>query len=202
MDISFEDEYSTMLGYTEEELDIFFGEHLRAHAVKMGMSDENYRAELKRWFNGYRFGKESEKTVYNPISIGVNLSGQKRYFQPCWSSTGKAAMLMNFLKREEFLGVDMDKVQNVRDYDFDVTDIRALRTVPMLFQTGYLTICDYNPFKQTYSLHVPDVEVRKDLATLTASVISNKDTSWVSSLSCRLLDEDWNAFFTGLRTYP
>ena len=200
VDISFDDEYATMLGYTESELDEFFGGHLRAHAEMMGVSDEAYRAELKRWFNGYRFGKEVTETVYNPVSIGVNLSKQKRFFQSCWSSTGKAAILMNYLKREEFLGVDMDKVQNVRERDFDVTDIRALRTVPMLFQTGYLTISDYNPLKQTYSLHVPDVEVRQDLATVTASVIANKDTGWVSSLVDNLLGEEWESFFTGLKS--
>ena len=114
VDISFEDDYATMLGYTEEELDTFFGEHLRAHAAKMGLSNEAYRAELKRWFNGYRFGQELDETVYNPVSIGINLAGQKRNFVSSWSSTGKSSMLMNYLKREEFLGIDMD---NVLDLD-------------------------------------------------------------------------------------
>ena len=67
-------------------------------------------------------------------------------FKACWSSTGKASMLMNFLKREEFLSVNMDDVTDVDESDFDVSDIRALRPVPMLFQTGYLTIADYDPF--------------------------------------------------------
>ena len=200
IDLSFDDSCATMLGYTEDELDTYFGEHLRAHAKKMGLSDADYRAELKRWFNGYRFGQESEETVYNPVSIGVNLSRQKRNFANCWSSTGKASMLMNYLKREEFLSVDMDKVRNVRERDFDVTDIRALKTVPMLFQTGYLTIQDYNPLKQTYTLHVPDLEVRQDLATLTAAVVAKKDTGWVSSLCDKMLDENWDEFFHGLKS--
>ena len=200
VDLSFEDEYATMLGYTEEELDTFFGEHMKAHARKMGLSDKAYREELKRWFNGYRFGKYSEKTVYNPVSIGLNLSRQQRSFQPCWSSTGKAAMLMNYLKRDDFLGVDMDCVQNVQEQDFDVSDIRALRTVPMLFQTGYLTIKDYDPYTGTYTLWVPDAEVRKDLATLTGSLMTNRDGNWLSSLGVHLLKKNWDAFFTGLRS--
>ena len=200
VDLSFEDEVATMLGYTEDELDTFFGEHMRAHAKVMGLSDADYRAELKRWFNGYRFGKEAEETVYNPVSIGRNLSGQKRFFTNYWSSTGKAAMLMNFLRREEFLGVDMDKVTDVDESDFDVTDIRALRTVPMLFQTGYLTIADYEPFSQTYTLRVPDVEVRQDLATLTTAVAAGQDISWVTSLGKKLLRTRWDGFFDGLRS--
>ena len=200
VDLSFMDEYATMLGYTEEELDRFFGEHMHAHAQRMELSDEAYRAELKRWFNGYRFGRECKETVYNPVSIGVNLSLRESAFNSCWSSTGKASMLMNFLKRQEFLGIDMDKIQNVRERDFDVTEIRALRTVPMLFQTGYLTIKDYNPLRQSYTLGVPDVEVRQDLATLTTSVIANQDSTWVSELSDKMLDADWDAFFVGLKS--
>jgi len=199
-DLSFKDDYATMLGYTEDELDTYFGEHMRAHAKRMGLSDADYRAELKRWFNGYRFGRGSEETVYNPVSIGNNLADQERNFNACWSSTGKASMLMNYLKREEFLNVDMDKIQNVRERDFDVSDIRALKTVPMLFQTGYLTIKDYNPLRQTYTLHVPDVEVRQDLATLTAAVIAQKDTSWIASLCDKMLDENWDEFFQGLKS--
>ncbi|MBP5638368.1 MAG: AAA family ATPase [Victivallales bacterium] len=199
VDLSFDDGCATMLGYTEAELDQYFGEHMRAHAAKMGLSDADYRAELKRWFNGYRFGKYSTETVYNPVSIGKNLSGLEKYFTNYWSSTGKAAMLMNFLKREEFLGVDMDNVTDVDESDFDVTDIRALRTVPMLFQTGYLTIADYEPFSQTYTLCVPDVEVRQDLATLTTAVAAGQDISWVTSLGKKLLRTRWNEFFDGLR---
>ncbi len=200
VDLSFEDECATMLGYTEAELDEFFGEHMQAHAAKMGLSQTEYRSELKRWFNGYRFGRYSDETVYNPVSIGVNLSNQEPAFKACWSSTGKAAMLMNYIKRDDFLAVDMDCVQNVRERDFDVSDIRALRSVPMLFQTGYLTIKDYNPRRQSFTLAVPDAEVRQDLATLTSSVMANKDNSWVSTLCDNLLDENWESFFTGLRS--
>ena len=199
-DLSFKDDYATMLGYTEEELDAYFSEHMQAHARKMGLSYEDYRAELKRWFNGYRFGKTLEETVYNPVSIGINLADQERVFNNCWSATGKASMLMNFLKREEFLSVDMEKVRNVFERDFDVTDIRALKTVPMLFQTGYLTIKDYNPLTRSYTLGVPDEEVRQDYATLTAAVIANRDTSWVSSLGGQLLNTCWDEFFLGLKS--
>ncbi len=200
VDLSFEEECATMLGYTEKELDRYFAEHMRSHAQRMGHSDEAYRAELKRWFNGYRFGKFNKETVYNPVSIGVNLSQQKPVFSSCWASTGKASMLMNFLKRQDFLGVDMDNVQDVQEADFDVSDIRALRTVPMLFQTGYLTIKDYEPFSNTYNLCVPDVEVRKDLASLTTAVLTNRGTSWVLTLCAKLLKCKWEEFFTGLKS--
>ncbi|MBO4526611.1 MAG: AAA family ATPase, partial [Victivallales bacterium] len=93
--LSMDDQYATMLGYTEEELDRYFGDHLRAHAEKMKLSDDKYRAELKRWFNGYRFGQTLPATVYNPVSIGINLSERNSFFKASWAETGKASMLMN-----------------------------------------------------------------------------------------------------------
>ena len=199
-DLSFDGEYATMLGYTEDELDKYFDGHMHAHAEKMGLSYDDYRAELKRWFNGYRFGKSATETVYNPVSIGVNLSMQEPFLQPCWSQTGKASMLMNFLKRDEFLTVNMDGVQNVLEQDFDVTDIRALRAMPMLYQTGYLTITDYNRYTGMFTLRVPDEEVRRDLATLTTAVAARQDTYWVSQLGVKLLSGQWDGFFVGLKS--
>ena len=199
-DLSINDEFATMLGYTEGELGEYFDGHMHAHADVMKKSYDDYRAELKRWFNGYRFGQTVSETVYNPVSIGVNLFWKKCYLQSCWSSTGKAAMLMNFIKRNDFLSVDMEKVRNVMEQDFDVTDIRALKAIPMLFQTGYLTIADFNPYSQTYELRVPDEEVRQDLARLTTAVIANQDTYWVSQLGGRLLTGEWDDFFKGLKS--
>ena len=199
-DLSFDGEYATMLGYTEDELDKYFDSHMHAHAEKMGQSYDDYRAELKRWFNGYRFGKSVTETVYNPVSIGVNLAMQEDRLQPCWSQTGKASMLMNFLKRDEFLAINMDGVQNVLEQDFDVTDIRALRAMPMLYQTGYLTIVDYNRETGMFTLCVPDEEVRQDLATLTTAVAARQDTYWVSQLGMKLLSGQWDDFFVGLKS--
>ena len=81
-----------------------------------------------------------------------------------------------------------------------MTDIRALKTVPMLFQSGYLTIKDYNPLTKSDTLGVPDEEVRQDYATLTAAVIADRDTSWVSSLGGQQLNTCWDEFFLGLKS--
>ena len=199
IDLSFRDDCATMLGYTEEELDTFFDEHLRVHAAIMGMDYADYRAELKRWYNGYRFGRRERTTVYNPVSIGQNLAMPEPAFQNYWVTTGKASMLMNFLRREEYLSVNLDDVRGVDEADFDVTNIRELRTVPMLYQTGYLTIDTYNPSAQAYDLRVPDEEVRQDLSRLTAAYLADRSTEWVVSLGKRLLLAKWDEFFAGLK---
>ena len=73
VDVSQDDAYATMFGYTEEELSANFEEHLRAHAEKMGRLYDEYRAEMKKWYNGFRFAKNDETTVYNPISVALTL---------------------------------------------------------------------------------------------------------------------------------
>ena len=67
VDVSQRNEYATMFGYTEDELSANFEEHLREHARIMGKSYEDYRAEMKRWYNGFRFSTEVETTVCNPV---------------------------------------------------------------------------------------------------------------------------------------
>ena len=155
-DISPLPEYAEMLGYTEEDLDEYFGEHMAVHAKVMGLSDEQYRAELKRWYNGYRFSAKKAVTVYNPVSTGLTFANPDDEFHGTWTATGRPSMLMNFIKREGLLAIDYEKGVTARENDFDVTDIRNLRAVAMLYQTGYLTIKDYKGGR--YLLGVPDEE--------------------------------------------
>ena len=64
-DLTMDARYATLLGYTEEELEANFSPSLHAHADIMGLSYEDYRAELRRWYNGYRFARSSAVRVYN-----------------------------------------------------------------------------------------------------------------------------------------
>ena len=199
INLSMVDQYATMLGYTEEELDKYFGDHLRAHAEKMKLSDDKYRAELKRWFNGYRFGQTLPATVYNPVSIGINLSERNSFFKASWAETGKASMLMNSVTRDDLMAIDLRKIQYLREEAFDVTDIRNLKPIPMLYQAGYLTIADYDDSTRRFALRVPDEEVRQDLSMLMTSVAAHQDVYWVSELGNKLLDAEWDSFFIGLK---
>ena len=196
-DISPLPEYAEMLGYTEEELDEYFGEHMAAHAKEMGLSDEQYRAELKRWYNGYRFSPDKAVTVYNPVSTGLTFAYPRDEFHGTWTATGRPSMLMNFIRREGLLAIDYERGVTARENDFDVTDIRNLRAVAMLYQTGYLTIKDYAGGR--YLLGIPDEEVRRDLLLLVAAQSAERDETWVGQTVDHLLDGDFEGFFDGLK---
>ena len=196
-DISTLPEYAEMLGYTEEDLDEYFGEHMAAHAKVMGLSDEAYRAELKRWYNGYRFSPDKAVTVYNPVSTGLTFARMGAEFHGTWTQTGRPSMLMNFIKREGLLAIDYEKGVKVGEDAFDVSDIRHLRAVAMLYQTGYLTIKDYED--GDYTLGLPDEEVRRDLLKLVAAQAAEQDEAWVGDTVRHLRNFEFEEFFVGLK---
>ena len=196
-DISNEPEYADMLGYTEEDLDEYFAEHMAAHAKVMGLTDEQYRAELKRWFNGYRFTTKNPVTVYNPVSIGLTFAGQDDEFKGTWTKTGRASMLMNFIRREGVVAVNLDGPTEAIEEDFDVSDLSNISPLGMLYQTGYLTIDSYE--SGLYRLRVPDEEVRRDIAALIAGACADRDAQWSASLGGKLRMKRWDDFFIGLK---
>ena len=194
-------EYATMFGYTEEELTANFEEHLREHASIMGKPYEEYRAELKHWYNGFRFSPDGETTVYNPISIAYTLEAKSASgFKATWATTGRPSMLMNYLRREDMLRIDPEATQNVRENAFDVAELRDLQPIPLLFQSGYLTIKAYDPKTEKYALGAPDEEVRQDLCLLMTGVAADKSTYWASRLGDYLLGAEWDDFFDGLKS--
>ena len=197
-DISFETDYAALYGYTEEELSANFEGHLHAKAERMGLSYEAFRAELKRWFNGYRFARYDATTVYNPVSIALTLSSADPAFTATWTSTGRASTLMNYIKREGALSIDPDRATFAGEADFDVADLAHIQPVGLLYQTGYLTIadCSYG----LYTLRVPDEEVRQDLAALLAGAYAGKDAQWSASLGGKLRAGKFDAFFDGLKS--
>ena len=200
LDLSFKDEYATMLGYTEAELDEYFTDRMQLQAEAMEMTYEAYREELRRMYNGYRFFKLKGEKVYNPVSINLNLAEPGPEFECYWTSTGRASSLMNLIKRGDMLAIDPERVGAVKDSAFDVSDLRHLRPTAMLYQTGYLTIVDYNPKTKNYRLAVPDEEVRQDLAKVFASLLADKDTDWVCTLGAQLQEGEFETFFKGLKS--
>jgi len=196
VDISFEDAYASMLGYTEDELDRYFSEHMEAHRKVMGLTAKAYRAEIKRLYNGYRFWRFAGENVYNPVSINLTMANRAPEFELYWAETGKASFLMNMLKRDDMLAVDLDDITSVSKAELDMSDLNSFPVVGMLYQTGYLTIKDYK--SGLFDMAVPDEEVRQDLSALMAGLVADKDMRWATSIGAKLRGAQWDKFFAGL----
>ncbi|MBQ6925530.1 MAG: AAA family ATPase [Kiritimatiellae bacterium] len=200
VDISFEDDYAAMLGYTEDELGRYFAEHMEAHRQVLGMTADAYRAEIKRLYNGYRFWLRKGENVYNPVSINLTMANRKDEFELYWAETGKASFLMNMIARGDVLAIEPEKLEDVSKADLDVSDLRKFPVAGMLYQTGYLTIKSYDKWRKVFELGIPDDEVRQDFASLVSGLLADKDTAWAASLGAKLLRSKWPEFFDGLKS--
>ena len=164
IDLTYDPDYATMLGYTQVELEANFGEHLDRRAQEMGLSKADFMAELARWFNGYRFSIDSEESVYNPVAIARTLASRSKYFEAQWTTTGRPSMLTTFLRRNELLELDFEKPIYAERADLEMASkLDNLAPITVLYQTGYLTLQDYNPRSKRYLLKVPDAEISEDL---------------------------------------
>ena len=136
-DITMDARFATMLGYTQEELEANFAEHIENLVKSQGLDRKELLDKLREWYNGYCF-EESAETVYNPVSIGKFFeSGGK--FKNYWFATGTPSFLLKLAKKQSF---DLERaISNpVSELAFDSYDVEKLQTLPLLFQTGYLTI--------------------------------------------------------------
>ena len=163
-DLTMDSRYATLLGYTEEELEANFSPSLHAHADIMGLSYEDYRAELRRWYNGYRFARSNAVRVYNPVAIAKTIGPKEPTFVPTWPKTGRSSALINYLTMRDIDGQDYENVRGVSESALDVCRLEAIKPVSMLYQSGYLTIKDYK--NSLFTLGIPNEEVRLDLNSL------------------------------------
>ncbi len=155
-DITMSPRHSTLLGYTQSELEHFFAEYLPSFAEENGMNEEQALSAIKGWYNGYSW--DGKKFVYNPFS--VLLLFYNGVFSNYWFKTATPTFLINLIRKEAYY--DFDGVK-VGDAAFDSFDIEHLDVITLLFQTGYLTIKKYDERRELYTLGYPNREVKKSM---------------------------------------
>ena len=201
VDLTLDGNFASLLGYTDEELDANFAPSLQAHAKVMGLSDADYRAELRHWYNGYRFSPDCTTKVYNPVAIARTLIRKKTYFETTWSETGHASALMRYLEREDLADTDYDHLTITSKRLFDSYNLATLRPETMLYQAGYLTIKDFIP-PRIYVLGVPDEDVRQDLNGILLDKALGKEADETSDdLQTVLQAGDFPGFFARLKAF-
>lgn len=199
-DISMDSQFDTLCGITEEELQAYFHEPIQQLADENGYTYEEMCGMLKRQFDGYHFGKR-QKGVYNPFSILNTFF--KMDIRDYWFRTGAPTYLVRLL---------LDNHENLNDlvgkyYDeSEFVDYRADREMPlpMIYQSGYLTIKDYDREMRTYLLDFPNDEVKKGFVTMTANsyLATREDTgSWVRSAVIALKSGELDKFRTLLTSF-
>ena len=192
-DISMNRRYESLCGITKEELLTVFDSSIRELADDLGMSYEETVERLKKKYDGYHFG-EKMIDIFNPFSILNCFNNlQMRNF---WFASGTPSYLIRLLAHcneniNELVGKYYDASQFI-DYKADME-----KPLPMIYQSGYLTIKDYNKRLSTYLLDFPNEEVRNGFIDALASGYfkgSNSPTSWGIDVTTSLDNGDTAKF--------
>lgn len=177
-DISMDARYETLCGITQEELRHYFAEPIRDMAAVYRCTEEEMAQRLKEKYDGYHFS-EKLTDVYNPFSL-LNAFAKKN-LRDYWFSSGTPTYLIRLLShfRENIneLTGKYYRPEEFIDYKADVE-----RPLPMIYQSGYLTIKDYDMDFNTFLLDFPNNEVKSGFLTMLASsyLQSPEDTGgWV-----------------------
>ena len=213
VDISSDPEYSSAFGYTEEELEENFSEHIykKLSEPECGYgSREELLAAMRNYYDGYRFSPRSAVSVYNPVSVGRYFSDSGTMFENYWIHTGGANTLAVTLAR------NIDLISIVEDRPclttedlalFDISDMAeagmtASSALSLLYYAGYLTISGVKG--RTLELDFPDAEVRTSfLSGLVKTYTRRRDSpgTLVDKVLSAAGDGDTGAIISCLNAY-
>ncbi len=156
-DISLRNDYAGICGITEQELEQNFEPEIEALSIAEGLTRSKTLAALKKQYDGYLFAKAGVN-VYNPFSL---LSAFKaKDFGSYWFSTGTPTFLVNYLKEAHYFIPDLDGKVELNESGLDTYRAVTENSLPILFQSGYLTIIGYIKEARLYKLGFPNDEVR------------------------------------------
>ena len=157
--ISMLPQYAAMCGITIKELEDNFQEGIGVLAEKYQYSHQQVIDKLLYHYDGYHFSEDSEG-VLNPFSLLSAMNNRK--FGNYWFSTGTPTFLVNMLKH---FHADITKIDGSEVWasDFDQPTENMQSILPLFYQSGYITIKDYDPIMQFYTLGYPNEEVKVGL---------------------------------------
>lgn len=157
-DISLDEAYAELCGITETELQSVFAEYVKAIADKQNVGETEMYTMLKENYDGYHFTKDTSIGMYNPFSLLNAFS--KKDIDSYWFATGTPTFLIDLIKDKDY---DLQDILNNEIEAGVLDDIDTLYSnpVPIMYQSGYLTIKDYNPMFDSYTLGFPNKEVKR-----------------------------------------
>jgi len=156
-DISMDHRYISICGMTEKELLTNFKEGINELAEANGDTEEATIAKLKARYDGYHF-EENTVGIYNPFSV-LNTLSRLRY-KDYWFETGTPTFLVDLLKMHNYRLPDMTK-ERVSDDVINSVDSLSTNPIPVIYQSGYLTIKGYDERFKKYLLGFPNKEVEE-----------------------------------------
>lgn len=157
--ISMRDKYAAICGITADEIKREMYNSVEALAQRYETSNDGAMEKLREYYDGYKFTWPSPG-IFNPFSL-INCFDWGK-IQPFWFNSGTPTYVVETLKKNKVQPSKLEKmVANAQDFDAPIENQAKL--VPLLYQSGYLTITDYDEISELYTLEIPNKEVRLGL---------------------------------------
>jgi len=202
VDISLKPDYASLCGITKDELLQVFTPELKILAKKQNMNFDEVVAKMIQQYDGYHFAPNAEG-MFNPFSVlnALNFSD----FDSYWSQIGTPTYLVDLLKESNydlrllFEGVEL-KQSAFMEYRVDVKN-----PIPMIYQSGYLTIKNFEKKYELYTLRFPNDEVRYGFLGFLMPYytdVTNDESGFHIAKFCRELESgDTSAFMERLKVF-
>jgi len=202
-DLTFDPCYADFCGLTQEELEANFGPEINDVLERTGCNREEYMDKLRRFYNGYRFSEEILK-VYNPFGL-LNHFKERGKFRPYWYRSGTPTLLTDLINERNFDFTNLNNKQ-VGYEDFERFQVENMEMEPLLYQTGYLTITDYDENrKRCFTLDYPNLEVRsafaESLAAHCLKTTMNESSALCDKLTAALCGGDVDAAMEAVKLF-
>ena len=199
-DISMHGKYETLCGISQTELDTVFHEPIEEMSGRYECSYDEMRLMLKSHYDGYHFSKNMTD-VYNPFSL-LNAFATLD-ISDYWFKSGTPTYLIRLLSHTD---ENMDEITGHYYSAEEFIDYKATveQPLPMIYQSGYLTIKDFNLRRNVFLLDYPNNEVKKGFLSLVASNYFNTRESiysWIRNAAFQLEDGKIEDFRTGLTSF-
>lgn len=199
--ISMYDKYSAICGISSEELHTQMLPDVERLAEHLHLSVDETFERLKRKYDGYHFSKNSED-VYNPFSLIKALASGD--ISDYWFDSGTPTYIIKLLQKYN-VGLRDLTGQDAGVSDFDVSPENMTTVLPLLYQSGYLTIKHYDPMIDLYTLGYPNEEVRtgmvRSLAANYLTPAEGTNSSFVIKFVKAVIADDMEQALTLMRAY-
>ena len=195
-DVTMEDEYAHMMGYTEEEMYNYFTDHMSAIAASRSESGiDAVLDEVRLWYNGYKFSGAAIP-VYNPFSTlnYMDLGKPKSY----WYRSGTPSFLINQVKKYPQNLVPLSGATSTENNLMDISDLKQIDLVALMFQTGYLTIKEHTA-GNLYRLGFPNSEVEQAFMESLVNCFADVSIADATSYQEALEEQNIVMFFDKLK---
>lgn len=155
-DITLHPKYTTLVGYTQEEIEFYFDDYLQEIEVSLNLTREDLLKQMKIWYNGFSW--DGINKVYNPFGT-LNFLDVKQ-FRNFWFATGSPKFLVDQMRKQAMFTVENTEIDGIVLDRFDFDNIEL---IPLLFQTGYLTVKEMDVMTGEMVLDYPNKEVRESM---------------------------------------